>query len=136
MSATVDLISSRDVSDDALLDLVHNLGGVAQPQPGFMARLSDGERHVWIAPPSRDLGELDAEELERVTAALGAPPRSHVVLEVSSTPGSGRLALGLALAAARIWPMVVQDLRGPDGPLFDLAALEDLREQDGSIGGG
>lgn len=119
----------------AVLELVGRIGGVVEPSPGFAARLSSGERHVWVAPVSSTLEELEREELQRVTAALGAPARSHVILEVGRMPGSGRLALTFAIELARMYPLVVENLSGADGPLLTLDDLLALDAAGGGIGG-
>ncbi len=135
MSEPVDLIFGVEIPPDDLLALVERLGGVREESALFPARLSDGSRHVWVAAVDTDFKESEPEDLQRAAEALGAHPRSHVILELNRQPGSGRLALRLAVEAGRLWPLVLDDLL-PRGRVYTHSELVALYEAGRELGDG
>jgi hypothetical protein len=105
------LVSSSDIQGQAFLDVVRAVGGVIEDAKALQGRISQGERHVWVALDHSLLSEYEADEIELIRQKLGGKPQSCIVLNVSRTAGSERLALAFACTCAERWPCVVYNLR-------------------------
>jgi hypothetical protein len=66
---------------------------------------------VWVALDNSLLNEYEADEVELIRQKLGGKPQSCILLDVSQTAGSERLALVFACTWAERWPCVVYNLR-------------------------
>lgn len=120
----VELSFRERVRADELLGVVAGLGGVSRPDEQTDGRLSRGSSHVWIYV---DPGEESEPETVRVIEErLGGPVGTQVVLDMSSTEGSGALALELIGAWARRWRFVV-DTADADDPAQTVHTPEELR---------
>jgi hypothetical protein len=104
------LVSSSDIKERAFLDVVQEVGGVIEDADALQGRISQGERHVWVALDNSLLNEYEADEVELIHQKLGGRPQSCILLDVSRTAGSERLALEFACACAERWPCVVYNL--------------------------
>jgi hypothetical protein len=111
MPKPVALISSSEVTGQAFLNVVRQVGGAIEDTKALQGRISQGERHVWVALDNSLLNEYEADEVELIRQQLGGKPQSCILLEVSRTAGSERLALEFAYACAERWPCVVYNLR-------------------------
>ncbi len=111
MPKPVALVSSSDIKWQAFLDVVREVGGAIEDAKALQGRISQGERHVWVALDNSLLNEYEADEVELIRQKLGGKPQSCIVLDVSRTAGSARLALEFACACAERWPCVVYNLR-------------------------
>jgi hypothetical protein len=111
MPKPVALISSSEVTGQAFLNVVRQVGGAIEDAKALQGRISQGERHVWVALDNSLLNEYEADEVELIRQQLGGKPQSCILLEVSRTAGSERLALEFAYACAERWPCVVYNLR-------------------------
>jgi hypothetical protein len=88
--------------------LVENLGGTRGPEPDDSTLERDGAR-VWVDTfPPGDL-PYSPDLLRAYAEALGAPPLARAVLQVERHRGSEWLAAEVVLAAARRWPLVIDD---------------------------
>jgi hypothetical protein len=105
------LVSSSDIKGQAFLDVVREVGGVIEDAKALQGRISQGERHVWVALDHSLLNEYEADEIELIRQKLGGRPQSCILLDVSRTVGSERLALEFAGACAERWPCVIYNLR-------------------------
>ena len=104
------LVSRSDITGQAFLDVVREVGGVIEDADALQGRISQGERHVWVALDNGLLNEYEADEVELMHQKLGGRPQSCILLDVSRTAGSERLALEFACACAERWPCVVYNL--------------------------
>jgi hypothetical protein len=104
------LVSSSDIKEQAFLDVVQEVGGVIEDADALQGRISHGERHVWVVLDNSLLNEYEADEVELIHQKLGGRPQSCILLDVSRTAGSERLALEFACACAERWPCVVYNL--------------------------
>ena len=111
MPKPVALVSSSDIQGQAFLDVVREVGGAIEDARALQGRISQGERHVWVALDNSLLNEYEADEVELIRQKLGGKPQSCILLDVSRTAGSERLALEFACACAERWPCVVYNLR-------------------------
>jgi hypothetical protein len=105
------LVSSSDIKRQAFLDVVRAVGGVIEDAKALQGRISQGERHVWVVRDNSLLNEYEADEIELIQQKLGGRPQSCILLDVSRTAGSERLALEFACTCAERWPCVVYNLR-------------------------
>jgi hypothetical protein len=111
MPKPVALVSSSAITGQAFLDVVREVGGAIEDAKALQGRISQGERHVWVALDNNLLNEYETEEVEMIRQKLGGKPHSCILLDVSRTAGSERLALEFACACAERWPCVVYNLR-------------------------
>jgi hypothetical protein len=105
------LVSSSDIQGPAFLDVMREVGGVIEDAKALQGRISQGERHVLVALDHSLLNEYEADEIELIRQKLGGRPQSCILLDVSRTVGSERLALEFAGACAERWPCVIYNLR-------------------------
>ena len=114
MGESIALISSAVITETELSDLIVRADGFVEPGTPLFGRFSDGPRHIWIGlsmenPAAEDGGE---EYLAEVTGLLGGPPRTDVIVEISRTDGSERLALEFAILFSATWPAIMDDFQG------------------------
>ena len=105
------LISSRDIKAQEFFDVLRAAGGVIEDAAAHAGRLSRGEEHVWVSLDNSLLEDYEADEVELISQKLAGKPQSHILLDVSRTTGSERLAVDLAYACLERWPCVVCNLR-------------------------
>ena len=105
------LVSSSDIRGQEFLNMVREVGGVIEDAKALQGRISQGEQHVWVALDNSLLNEFEADEVELIRQKLGGKPQACVLLDVSRTAGSERLALEFACTCAERWPCVVYNLR-------------------------
>jgi hypothetical protein len=135
MPANVFLLTAALIETDEFSSFLEKFGGFAhldRPGNGWIPR---GECRVWVSfSPERGpeiLADAILEQEEAVTKTLGAPPRSCVNVEMSSTPGSQILAVDFAVAFAEHWPAIVSDI---GRHLLDLADLKRLQRKGKGFG--
>jgi hypothetical protein len=124
------LVSSGDIKGQAFLDVVREVGGVIEDAKALQGRISQGERHVWVALDNNLLNEYEADEVELIRQKLGGNPQSCILLDVSRTAGSERLALEFACACAERWPCVVYNLRDKVLSASELLRLRKTEKED------
>ena len=129
MSEPITILSGATVTHEEFLNFLKSLGAILTPESEFDARLSDVERHLWIAFDDEGLRSFEedeelAQERETIERMLGAKPRTQVVVEISDTEGSERMAVDFACAFAKKWPSVVDDSRDK---IYSMHELFDLR---------
>ncbi|MBB2742382.1 UNVERIFIED_ORG: hypothetical protein FHR35_002204 [Microbispora rosea subsp. rosea] len=112
MSRNVIVVLGADVTSGDVRELVESLGGEAgEGSPEYsdvVLERGGGTVWAWLDP-----GLLRYEDLRAAYAsALDLPPRSALVLEMTSEPGSQWLAAEIVLAAADRWPLLVRDFGG------------------------
>ncbi|MDY6992802.1 MAG: hypothetical protein SVR94_09400, partial [Pseudomonadota bacterium] len=54
--------------------------------------------------------EYETEDIQKLHNALGESPKTFICLDISRNPGSGRLAIDVALAFSKQWYSIVDDL--------------------------
>ena len=94
------LVSSSDIKGREFLNMVREVGGVIEDTKVLQGRISQGERHVWVALDNSLLNEYEADEVELIRQKLGQKPQSCILLDVSRAAGSERLALEFACTCA------------------------------------
>jgi hypothetical protein len=124
------LVSSSDIKEQAFLDVVQEVGGVIEDADALQGRISQGERHVWVALDNSLLNEYEADEVELIHQKLGGRPQSCILLDVSRTAGSERLALEFACACAERWPCVVYNLLNKVISASELLRLRKTAQED------
>jgi hypothetical protein len=110
--------------------VVRVVGGVIEDADALQGRISQGERHVWVALDNGLLNEYEADEVELIRQKLGGRPQSCILLDVSRTAGSERLVLEFASACAERWPCVVYNLRDKVLPASELLRLRKTEKAD------
>ena len=124
MSSAIGLLSSREVTPSELAALVVESGGVVAQNNTGEGRISDGEHHIWIYLSPQELEGVMEVEGEAIVGKLGAQPKTNIVIEVSSTPGSEKLAVDFTRKFAERWPSVVATLTGNILSLDDLIQMQ------------
>jgi hypothetical protein len=125
MSDEIFLVFYDPVEPERFLDLVEEIGGERRPDEWTGAILSDEDRHVWVFVDNISVASIEPDDREEYESKLGAPVRAQVVLDISSTEGSDRLALKLIDSAAERWNLLVDNCWGTTytvPELHDLAA--------------
>lgn len=122
MPEPVSLISSADIKQEEFFTFLKQLGTVLHPDNVYDARLSRGNLHVWITLDNSELKKIEVDETKRITQQLAGMPRTHILLDVSKTPGSQQLAIEFACKFAEQWPCVVYDL----GKIYSVQDLLEL----------
>jgi hypothetical protein len=84
---------------------------------------------VWVALDNSLLNEYEADEIELIRQKLDGKPQSCILLDVSRTAGSERLALEFACACARRWPCVVYNLRDKVLSASELLELRKMEKE-------
>ena len=124
------LVSSSDIKGQAFLDVVRAVGGVIEDAKALPGRISQGERHVWVTLDNSLLNEYEADEIELIRQKLGGRPQSCILIDVSRTEGSKRLALEFACTCAERWPCVVYNLRDKVISASELLRLRKTAKED------
>ena len=109
MSEPLILLSSAEISEDDFITFLTRIGGVHEPGEVEIGRFSRGRCHHWIFLSLQALTESLEDIGAAATEKLGGVPQSCVVLELSSAPGTQRLALEFSIAFAERWPAVLND---------------------------
>lgn len=104
------LVSGREINVQEFFDVLRELGGVIEDADALAGRLSQGDKHVWVSLDNSLLNEYEAAEIKQISQKLGGKPQSHILLDVSRTEGSERLAVEFAGTCAKRWPCVVYNL--------------------------
>lgn len=117
------LISSSVIKAQEFFDVLRELGGIIEDAEALEGRLSRGEEQVWVCLDNGLFKDYEADEVERISQKLGGKPQSHILLDVSRTEGSERLAVEFASACAESWPCVVYNLRDKIFSAQDVARL-------------
>ncbi len=111
MPEPISLISSTAITPEEFAYFLH-YGGVQQENDNiYDGRLSDGDLHVWIALDNRELQIFEEDEIKLITKKLGGVPVTHILLDISETPGSEKLAIDLARVFAQKWNCVIYESR-------------------------
>ena len=105
------LVSSREMKVQECFEVLRELGGVIDEAEALAGRLSQGDKHGWVALDNSLLNEYEAAEIEQLRLKLGGQPQAHILLDVSRTEGSEQLAVACASMCAERWPCVVYNLR-------------------------
>jgi len=105
------LVSSSAMKGQEFLDVVRAVGGIIEDANALQGRISQGERQVWVALDNSLLNEYEADAVELIRQKLGGKPQACILLDVSRTAGSERLALEFACAWAERWLCVGYNLR-------------------------
>lgn len=132
--APIWLMSSHQITHEELKEMVLEAGGVLTPDRPFMARVSQGENHVWVygveeIDPADPGWEDDQDALQAAQLLLGEMPRSSTVLFMSYGSGSPRVALKFAKICAQHWPCVLESF--DNTKFFTKEEIEQL-EQEGN----
>jgi hypothetical protein len=121
MSDAFAIFTTTVIGKSEFATFLKKAGGVLDPDNREKGRVSQGLRHVWIFLSHEGLDTLPEDVVALVTDKLGALPRSDIVLELSSEPGTESLVIDVAIAFAELWPAVLSDLEKM------ALALDDLR---------
>ena len=105
------LVSSREMKVQECFEVLRELGGVIDEAEALAGRLSQGDKHGWVALDNSLLNEYEAAEIDQMRLKLGGQPQAHILLDVSRTAGSEQLAVAFASMCAERWPCVVYNLR-------------------------
>lgn len=124
MAEEIFLIFGDSVDEDEFLDLLVELGGVRLDEDED-ARLSRDKKHVWVTTDEQKILDIEPEDVEAYETKLGARARREVILSISSTKGSDRVAMEIIEAAARRWRLIVDNNLGGLFTVEELRALAD-----------
>jgi hypothetical protein len=130
MSESFMIYTTADVGKSQFAAFLKNAGGVLDPDNPEHGRVSADRRHVWIFLGDLGLEPLPEDVAALVTDRLGGAPRSELILEPSSKPGTEALALDVAIAFAELWPAV---LSNADDVALTLEELRRVRRDGASL---
>ena len=125
MSHTFTLVSSHEISREDFLNLLQQSGVVLQPDEVYDGRISQEDRHVWLALNTTCLRDYEDEQeaRDRLVQLLGGELKSCIDLNVSRTHGSQQLAVEFACLCATKYPCAVDDNMGKIFTAQELFAL-------------
>lgn len=107
------LFTDSEIDRNMFHSILQSVGGVATDDATSAdiaaGRLSQGQNHVWVFLKKSPLEELEMDEIDAIRRALGAPPGTKIILDVSREPNSGRLAVDLARAFGQAGKCIVYD---------------------------
>jgi hypothetical protein len=106
MPEPVSLISSAALTHTELLRFLQAIGATLNPDGIYDARLSRGEQHVWVYLEPQDT-TYGPDELDYLAQKLGALPQTYILLDISKSQGSDRLAAECIVKFAEQWPCIV-----------------------------
>ncbi len=109
MPEPISLISSADIKPEDFSTFLQQYGAILHPDRIYDGRLSRENLHVWIALDNSELKNFEADEIEMIAQKLADHPQTHILLDVSQTPGSQQLAIEFACKFSEKWPCVVYD---------------------------
>lgn len=109
MPEPMSLISSANITPVEFSAFLQQCGAVLHPDRVYDGRLDNGNLHIWIALDNSELKNFDADEIELMSQHLGDRPKTHILLDISKTPGSQQLATEFARKFAAKWSCVVYD---------------------------
>lgn len=121
MADNLVILSSNDISRDEFNLFVKNIGGMLKPDGIKDAQISRGWNHLWLFFCPQTLIEVIEDIGEKLASKLGDTPKTCIVLELSQTGGTEKLALEFAIAFAERWHSVLGDAHDR------LLTLEDMR---------
>lgn len=103
------LISNANITPVEFFAFLQQCGAVLNPDRVYDGRIDNGNLHVPIALDNSELKNFDADEIEQMSQHLGDRPKTHILLDISKTPGSQQLATDFARKFAAKWSCVVYD---------------------------
>ncbi len=109
MPEPISLISSDEIQPAEFLDFLEYSGALIKPDTIYNGRFSRENSHVWVSLDNHELTNFDPDEITLITQKLTAKPQTHILLDVSKTPGSRQLALEFVYKFAKQWSCVVYD---------------------------
>lgn len=109
MPEPISLISSAEIQPAEFLTFLEHSKVLLHPDDVYDGRISRGNNHVWIVLNNTELKNFSTDEIELITQKLTAKPQTHILLDVSKTPGSEQLALEFACKFAKKWSCVIYD---------------------------
>jgi hypothetical protein len=109
MPEPISLISSAEIKPSDFLNFLQYLGILLHPDNIYDGRISRDDAHVWILLDNTELENFNAEEMKLITQKLTAKPQTHILLDISKTQGSEKLALEFACKFAKQWSCIVYD---------------------------
>lgn len=109
MPEPISLISSAEINREEFTAFMQECGVVLQSDHIYDGRLSQGNLHVWIALDNGELKNFYFQEIDMISTHLGGRPKTHILLDISQTSGSQKLALDFVVNFAEKWPCVVYE---------------------------
>jgi len=107
MPEPISLISSAEIQPSEFLSFLQYLGILLHPDDVYDGRISRDNTHVWMVLDNTELENFNANEMKLITQKLTAKPQTHILLDVSKTPGSEQLALEFACKFAKKWSCIL-----------------------------
>ncbi|MBC1241115.1 hypothetical protein VF14_26980 [Nostoc linckia z18] len=109
MPESISLISSAKIEPAEFLAFLEYSDVLLHPDKIYDGRISRVNSHVWIVLDNTELKNFSTDEIELITQKLRAKPETHILLDVSKTPGSEQLAFEFACKFAKKWSCVIYD---------------------------
>lgn len=109
MPEPISLISTTEIKPAEFLNFLQKSGALLHPDTVYDGRISRENKHVWIVLDNSELKNFDADEITVITQKLRAKPQTHILLDVSQTPGSEQLALEFVCNFAKQWSCLIYD---------------------------
>ncbi len=109
MPEPISLISNSEIKPEEFLDFLNSSGVILNPDHIYDGRISQGDRHIWIALDNSELKNFEVEEIELITQKLAGRPKTHILLDISQTPGSKQLAIDFASKFAERWNCIMYE---------------------------
>jgi hypothetical protein len=125
MSGPLLLISTTEIKREELIDFLRQSGVIVTPEDIFAGRISRGDQHIWIGIDSTVIRDLEMDQLEPLERELKGKPKTCIVIEISSTPGSEQIAVDFACIFMERWPNTVGELYDR---LYSVKQLSELRK--------
>lgn len=140
MSSSVLIISSHDMTEEELADVIRQAGGIITTKSTARAfgGIIDGESDIWIDRiPCYDgvfdnegnhLDEEDMALLEKARDLLGGEFQTWLYIDLGDGFGSDQLAVRFAYTCCQRWPCVVDN---DEGLVFSHTDIEQIYKENG-----
>jgi hypothetical protein len=109
MTIYITLLSSAQIGRDEWHSFLQAAGTerIDRPHNPYEGVLRRDQGKIWVAMDNGVVEDIDPDD-EQLIRLLGGTPETAIVMEISSTPGSSKLALEFACRFAEQWPCVVE----------------------------
>lgn len=110
MTIYLTLLSSARIGRDDWQRFLQAVGAerIDKPHNPYEGALTREQGKIWVGIDNGVVEDIERDE-QQLMLLLGGEPKSAIVMEVSSTPGSRELALEFACRFAEQWPCVAED---------------------------
>ncbi|GAB4178594.1 MAG: hypothetical protein Fur006_11180 [Coleofasciculaceae cyanobacterium] len=109
MPEPISLISSANIHPEEFSSFLQHSGALLHPDAVYDGRISRENNHIWIVLDNSELKNFDADEIELIAQKLADKPKTHILLDISTTPNSQQLAIEFACQFAKKWSCIIYE---------------------------